>query len=752
MRAWQHRLASTAALILLTSGLLAGMSKIPLSRLDVPYTFQGDAIDKLAQIHIVAENGWLFDAPRLGYPFGYDRLDFPRFDSLNYAILGPLAALTGESGLAMNLYYLAGFYLIGLTALFAFRRLGLGTLPALLCALVYAFLPYHLYRGVAHLTNAAYFLVPLAILVIAWLARGDLDPAMPGARKRWALALGTAVLLPLQMPYNGVFFALLAGVGCLIALARLPRWRSMWPTLVLVAATSCTFVAEQVPALAHKMEAGANLNTADRDVAEAELYALRLNQVLMPHASHRLNAFSDAKREFDEDMRVPAAEFRNQYLGAFGIIGLLALLWSLARAVGAPARANRDDALAFHVRTAALLAIAILLLAMSSGVFTLIAFWVTSKIRATNRIFPFLAFVCLLGSGWALQATLARIRPMVLRLAVFAAIGTLVLLDVTAPARFGNRTAIVREYDMARDYFSEVEQQLGPGAAVFQVPAVWYPEHPPVGRMGDYEEFKPYLFTRSLRFSYGSAHGRPGYAWSSMVASLHPADMVQRAYALGFSAILIDSLAYDGAALTALMNGLTEALQAQQPISSPDGRWRLFPLAACCHPQGQDQVNAAIASAFTYVPDGSPLQFGKGGLGGLYRAGGWHALEDWGVWSLGTGGRLRMQLTGYPGGMPLALSLDARALTGPDIPVRHVVVEANGQVLGEIRYSREIPSPMQRLMLPAGLIAADGMLELNFHVSPSASPRSAGINNDSRQLGIGLAQLAIGPAHARAGR
>lgn len=745
-----HAAIRALALIALTTFLLFVTTAIPTSRLDVPYTFQGDAVDKLTQIHVVAENGWLFDAPRLGYPFGYDRLDFPRFDSLNYVILGPLSALTGESGLAMNLYYLAGFYLIGFAALFAFRRLGLGTLPALLCALVYAFLPYHLYRGVAHLTNAAYFLVPLAVLVIAWLARGDLDPATPGARKRWAIALATAVLLPLQMPYNGVFFALLAGVGCIIALARYPRWRSVWPTLVLVAATSCAFVAEQVPVLMHKAEAGQNLNTADRDIAEAELYSLRLHQVLLPHANHRLDAFSDAKREFDDEMRVPAAEFRHQYLGAFGIIGLLALLWSLARAVSVPARDNPDDPLAYHVRTAALLAIAILLLAMSSGLFTLLAFWVTSKIRATNRIFPFLAFVCLLGSGWALQGLLARIRPLALGVVLFVAIATLALLDVTAPASFGKREAIVRQYDQARDYFGYVEQQLAPGAAVFQLPAVWYPEHPPVGDMGDYEEFKPYLFTRSLRFSYGFAHGRPGYPWANTVASLPPAEMVQRTHALGFSAILIDSRAYEGDALAVLRNGLAEALHGQQPISSPDGRWLLFRLEKCCPTASSEQVAAAITSAFTYVPDGTPLQFGKGGLGGLYRAGGWHALEDWGLWSHSEG-RLRMQLSGYPAGMPLALSFDAQALVGPDMPARYVTVEANGQVLALIRYSREMPRPRQELLLPNGVIGSDGMLELVFKVSPAASPRSAGINNDEREVGIGLIQLAIGPAYARPG-
>src|SRR6185312_5482286 len=136
-------------------------------------------------------------------PFGYDRLDFPRFDSLNYALLGPVAALIGPAA-AMNLYYIAGFYLIAFAAFWSLRRLGFALAPSMLCALLYAFLPYRILRGVGHLTNGAYFLVPLGIVALTWLALGRLDPRDADARRRFVFALVVAALLPLQMPYNGV--------------------------------------------------------------------------------------------------------------------------------------------------------------------------------------------------------------------------------------------------------------------------------------------------------------------------------------------------------------------------------------------------------------------------------------------------------------------------------------------------------------------------------------------------------------------
>lgn len=737
-----------AILAVVTTLLLVFALKLPMTRLDVPYAFWGDAVEKLAQVDTVAETGWLFHNPRLGYPFGYDRLDFPRFDSLNYVVMGPIAALTGESGLAMNLYFLASFYLIGFIALFAFRRLGLSTGPALLCALAYAFLPYHMDRGVGHLTNGSYFLVPLAVLALIWLARGDLDPAVPGVRRRWWLALITALLLPLQMPYNGVFFATLCMVAGVLTLARKHHWRNAWPALVLAGATTCAFVAEQFPALLHKAELGANLNVAARASQEAEMYAMRLNQVLLPPSNHRIAAVAQAKQDFDQALDVPQNEYRDQYIGVLGVLGLLALLWSLARAVASSASTREIATLERNVRIAALLAIAIVLLAVSSGLFTLLAHWVSSKIRAGNRILPFFAFTCLLGGGWLLQSLLSRFRHAVSRRVATTCIGVLVLADVTAPIKIDDRDALVAGFDGMHTFFDQVETRLGDGAAVFQLPAVWYPEHPPINEMGDYEEFKPYLFTRTLKFSYGVAHGRPGYAWNSTVATLSPTEMIDQVHGTGFSAILVDGNAYTAEQMTTLTSALANALP-EPALVSAEGRWHLFPLQGCCE-QHADVLAHGTDAAIPYAADGTRLGFGIGGRGGFYRAGGWDALEDWGVWSLGSVAQLRMRLPPNPSA-PLVLSMEANVLLGPNTPSRRLEIEANGRVLGDVRFELDTPKPELRFALPADLLNPDGVLDLRFRVSPLTSPRAAGVSIDGRPLGIGLISLAIGPETGLAG-
>jgi hypothetical protein len=159
-------------------------------------------------------------------------------------------------------------------------------------------------------------------------------------------------------------------------------------------------------------------------------------------------------------------------------------------------------------------------------------------------------------------------------------------------------------------------------------------------------------------------------------------------------------------------------------------------------------LDQAIDSTFAYTPDGTPLKFGKGGYGDFYRAGGWGAPEDEGIWSLDGTAVLRLQLRNRPADVPLALELGAGVLLGPKLPTRQLVLEANGRLLGVTHFSLDDPAPPLHFMLPPDLIGADGMLELRFRVWPVASPFSAGVSIDGRRLGIRLLAMAIRPANA----
>ena len=152
-------------------------------------------------------------------------------------------------------------------------------------------------------------------------------------------------LLPWQTPYNGVFFAMLCAIAGLIAIAAQMRWRAALPALALISASAAAFVVELTPMLVHRVTAGEPAFVAARVPYEADVYALHLNQVLLPPTRSRILALAQSKREFDHamEMDTPYSEVSNEYIGAFGVLGFFVLCWTLARSVVTARRATRPS-------------------------------------------------------------------------------------------------------------------------------------------------------------------------------------------------------------------------------------------------------------------------------------------------------------------------------------------------------------------------------------------------------------------------
>ena len=54
-----------------------------------------------------------------------------------------------------------------------FRRIGVGKLLTLVLSVLYAITPFHWEKGENHLFLAAYFPVPLALVLVFWMIRGE---------------------------------------------------------------------------------------------------------------------------------------------------------------------------------------------------------------------------------------------------------------------------------------------------------------------------------------------------------------------------------------------------------------------------------------------------------------------------------------------------------------------------------------------------------------------------------------------------
>jgi phosphoglycerol transferase len=556
--------------------------------LGVPLRYWGDGMFTSVMVKTILEGGWFLESPRLGLPGTYQLYDFPMADNLHFLLIKLLALPGLDYAAAGNLYYLLTFPLTAVSALFVLRRFGVTAAPALVAALLFAFLPYHFFRGTSHLFLAAYYLVPPAVLVALWVYQGPcplFGPPDEASRPRLRLfdrRSPAAVLICLLVSSAGVYYAffacfLLLAAGLAAALDR----RRLYPLVaagLLAGVITAGSVANIAPCLLYTARHGDNPATHHLDLADQDRFGLRLAELLLPLSDHRSSDFAHLKRKYDRAHVL--TESMMATLGVAGAVGFVLLLLRLfsRRPAGPP------DAVADGL---AVLNGAAVLLALAGGLGSLVALVLTPSIRGYNRISVYVGFLALFALALALDRLGRRLSGSARGRWAFAGLcaGLLVLgvLDQTT-TRFefvGRYAEAEREYRHDAEFVGRIEKMLPPGSMVFQLPCVPFPESRPVCGMRDYDHFRGYLHSRTLRWSYGAIKGRLWGEWQARVGARPVERVVPAVVAAGFTGLWVDRFGYpdSGAKAEAALVRLLGA----RPLRSGNGRWLFFDLRPYAH-------------------------------------------------------------------------------------------------------------------------------------------------------------------------
>ncbi len=533
----------------------------------VPFAYGGDAVCAQVWIKGLAEHGWFLENPSLGAPFAMEMHDFPLADGLFFALLRGLA-LAFDHVVALNVYYLATFFLATASALFALRRLGVDRGPAVVCGLLYAFLHYHFFRGEAHLFLASYFLVPLAAMVCVWIYR---DGELPFRGRRAIAAIVLCVLLGSGGIYYAAFSCYLLMVAGLCAAVARRRLRPLGSAAILAGVIVAAGVANLAPTLLYRLRHGPNPAAVVRYPIHAELWGLRMTQLLLPVQDHRIGALAGLRRRYDFAQTVPPWDSDAASLGLVGALGFLGLL--------AVALVRRRSEAPRTIDGLAALNLAALLLATTSGLGAIAGYVASPLLRCYNRISVFLAFFALAGVAIVLTRIVRSTRPGWPRAAAHLGLVVVLVVGVLDQTPRG----IAPEYEelkaaYGRDaaFVSRIEAALPAGSSVFQVPVLEFPESIAPGVMGPYDHGRPYLHSKSLRWSYGAMKGRFGDAWQKAAVD-QPAPAMLRSLALaGFSGVYVDRAGFDDRGV-ALEAGLAREAGATA-IESVDRRLAFYDL------------------------------------------------------------------------------------------------------------------------------------------------------------------------------
>jgi phosphoglycerol transferase len=150
------------------------------------------------------------------------------------------------------------------------------------------------------------------------------------------------------------------------------------------------------------------------------------------------------------------------------------------------------------------------------------------------------------------------------------------IYDQTSPQMHRNYAELKAAYAGRKDFVRQLEASLPRGAMIFELPYVSYPEFPGYCWSDGSEQLKPYLFSSSLRWSFGAVRGREGDSQNLMLATSSPPVLLEKLVLAGYDGLLIDRLAYSDLARD-LENSFT-VLIGVPPTCGDKQRWVFFPL------------------------------------------------------------------------------------------------------------------------------------------------------------------------------
>ena len=517
-----------------------------------PVAYSGDALGGLVGAKAMARGEIMPILPKfppsLGAPFAANWNDYPTTEEGTLAWSALLARVFGVfSGL--NLTLLSAHLLAAGSFYSVCRYLRYEPLFALLGAALFALSRYSFTRSLGHLTLTFYWHIPLGLLVIAWCLSAA--PRWP-ARSKLVFSIGVSILFGVQSPYYSWLFAQFLFLAAGICFLRGPRRSAWWP-LALAVTVFVTFVLMNADTFYSRYALGPNPGAiASRSFPDLERYALKPIELIIP-STHRISALQawGAKAYFQQALFL--GEVGPPYLGFIAIISGLVLIYRtmIALAQGVTGKIPSEFwSIGWICAYSVVGGIGAL-----GGVAGLILF------RCSNRYS--IVILALLLLFFVRELTkLARRWPYLGKVTVTGALLAIGLFD-QLPRFFTAQDVAVARWQVGADrsLVSAMERKLPAGAMVFQLPVVDFPESPPTVDMSDYEEFRPYLHSRSLRFSYGSDKGRYRERWQKEVEQTSVLAMVQALENYGFNAILLDRGGYkdSGAALVASLKDVGRA-------------------------------------------------------------------------------------------------------------------------------------------------------------------------------------------------
>lgn len=520
--------------------LVAGMTVVVLcilyNGIDLtrPIIYKGDGVSATYLVKTIKDTGWFLHNPWVGGKYGGNWADYTMCDNLSFLLIKLLSLFFDNCFQIFNLFYFLTFVLVSLTAYGVFRALKVNTVVGMAGALLYSFLAYH-QRRVSHIWLTPYFMVPLGILVGIWIATDHYrvdelkGKALFCSKKIWA-----SVVILFLCAFTGFYYAFFTCIviciaGVILCLKKINVRRVLF-VLSGLGVVCLGVLANVYPSLIYWIRHGTNMESelVIRSASDAETYALKLVQLLMPRLDHREGVLAGMAQNYFTKFPL-TNENETATLGIVAGISFVFLLLLLFKT-----KVRRK-----YVEEIKLLNLGIFITATIGGIGSVFNLVVSTPMRCYNRLSIYIAFLALLYAALTATDLLAKIRRKHIRTVVCIGMSLVVLVvglwDQTTSFGMAEQAVATQSFDSDREFVQKIEEIMPQNSMIFQLPVIKFPSG------GSYELYKGYMHSSHTIWSYGGMQGREEDRWETNLMNYPVNEFLDHLCYAGYRGLYVDS-------------------------------------------------------------------------------------------------------------------------------------------------------------------------------------------------------------------
>ncbi|MEI8293297.1 MAG: hypothetical protein WCG66_04795 [bacterium] len=500
-----------------------------------PIGYDGDSLAVLASIKAAGEGGIKAFQPirisRLNAPTEAWWSDVP-ISEFCFLPAGILLKFT-DLFTASSIFVGSSFCLAGLAFYISCIWLGFGILPSVAMSILYGLAPYAFARNLEHMILTLYFVVPL-FLLCAFRLWGE-EVAERSFKEVLALAVIT-FFCSLFNPYYLVMFLVLLGfvfVGHV--------WNRVWMGMLFCGIVGLAavfgFIAQNIDTFYFRLIEGANPAAVSRDLWWMVKFGLYLPDLFLP--PYHDWRFFEVLAGKNYQWKIPVelqGESQTAYIGLVAGCFLIVLI-SIGFMQASSVRGREQSAWFWFALIA-------FLFAVTGGLNYLLGAFGFQMLRASNRYSIFLSAIALF-YGCSIISRFSNRIILCFILSLFLLVFGIVDQTPAYPDWLKSKhQSAMEDFRLDAEFFPNLEKKFPAGTQIFQFPVHPFPESGPVHKMGDYEHFRPYLHTNTLKFSYGTVKCRKHSDWQRELNVASPEKIYNELATRNFSAVLINRRAY----------------------------------------------------------------------------------------------------------------------------------------------------------------------------------------------------------------